>query len=79
MSNYEGMMVLVVNYELQDIQRNSTEFVHLLTEVQRLAYADRAVHLGDPDFWNNPIDMLISKEYANETVSYTHLTLPTKA
>ena len=60
------MLNMLENYELQDIQRNSTEFVHLLTEVQRLAYADRAVHLGDPDFWNNPIDMLISKEYANE-------------
>ena len=60
------MLNMLENYDLKEIQRNSTEFVHLLTEVQRLAYADRAVHLGDPDFWNNPIQMLTSKQYAKE-------------
>ena len=49
----------------KNIDRNSANFVHIMTEVQRLAYADRSIHLGDPDFWDNPIDMLTSKEYAN--------------
>ena len=60
------MLNMLENYDLENMQRNSTEFVHLLTEVQRLAYADRAVHLGDPDFWQNPIQMLTSKQYAKE-------------
>ena len=60
------MLNMLENYDLENMQRNSTEFVHLLTEVQRLAYADRAVHLGDPDFWKNPIQMLTSKQYAKE-------------
>ena len=38
----------------------------MLTEVQRLAYADRAIHLGDPDFYPSPVPMLISKEYAKK-------------
>ncbi len=58
------MLNTLENFDLKSMKRNSTEFVHLLTETQRLAYADRATHLGDPDFWNNPIEMLTSKEYA---------------
>ena len=60
------MLNMLENFDVESMKRNSTEFVHLLTEIQRLAYADRAIHLGDPDFWNNPIAMLTSKEYAKE-------------
>jgi len=49
---------------LEDFPRGSTEYVHLLTEVQRRAYADRAQHLGDPDYWNVPTRTLTSKPYA---------------
>jgi gamma-glutamyltranspeptidase/glutathione hydrolase len=35
-----------------------------MTEVERLAYADRAKYLGDIDFYNVPVHMLISREYA---------------
>src|SRR6056300_972261 len=45
--------------------------------IQILAYADRAVHLGDPDFWNNPIDMLTSKDYALERLSLISLSQAT--
>ncbi len=60
------MLNMLENFDIKSMKRNSTEFVHLLTEIQRLAYADRATHLGDPDFWDNPIPMLTSKEYAKE-------------
>ena len=30
----------------------------------RLAYADRSEHLGDPDFYDVPVDWLTSEEYA---------------
>jgi len=60
------MLNMLENFDVESMKRNSTEFVHLLTEIQRLAYADRATHLGDPDFWDNPIAMLTSKEYAKE-------------
>jgi len=44
---------------------NSTKYVHLLTEVMRRAFADRAAHLGDPDFNATlPIEKLTSKEFA---------------
>lgn len=38
--------------------------IHLIVEAMRIAYADRAVHLGDPDFVEVPIAQLTSLEYA---------------
>ena len=43
---------------------NSSDYVHRLTEVARRSYADRAEHLGDPDFWDVPVKMLVDKHYA---------------
>ena len=40
--------------------------VHAMVEAERRAYADRAEHLGDPDFYPVPVDMLISKAYAKQ-------------
>lgn len=48
---------------------NGSNYVHRLTEVQRRAYADRAEHLGDPDFWDVPVAMLTSPEYAARLAS----------
>jgi gamma-glutamyltranspeptidase/glutathione hydrolase len=63
------MLNMLENFDLESMNRNSTKFIHVLTETQRLAFADRATHLGDPDFWNNPIGMLTSKEYAKERLT----------
>ena len=50
---------------LDSIQFNSTEYVHLLAETMRRAFADRAEYLGDPDFnLNMPLDEMTSKEFA---------------
>lgn len=43
-----------------------THTVHLTVEALRRAYADRAEHLGDPDFYPVPVEKLISKDYARE-------------
>jgi gamma-glutamyltranspeptidase/glutathione hydrolase len=42
---------------------HSPEAVHIMTEVERRAFADRAKHMGDPDFWPVPSDTLGSKAY----------------
>jgi gamma-glutamyltranspeptidase/glutathione hydrolase len=39
--------------------------LHRLVESMRIAYADRAVHLGDPAFTTVPVDVLTSKAYAD--------------
>ena len=61
------MMNLMELADLDSIEFNSTKYVHLLAEVMRRAYADRAEHLGDPDFnLNTPIHKLTSKEFAKK-------------
>ncbi|CAB5719685.1 Gamma-glutamyltranspeptidase precursor [Delftia tsuruhatensis] len=43
---------------------NSAQSVHYMAEGMKLAYADRAEHLGDPDFVKVPLKGLTSKRYA---------------
>ena len=47
----------------------SAATIHRMIEAERRAYADRAVHLGDPDFYDVPIGLLISKDYALERLA----------
>ncbi len=59
------MMNMMEQVDWEEIEFNSTEYVHILAESMRRAYADRAEHLGDPDFNPDmPVDRLISKEHA---------------
>ena len=58
------MLNMLENFPLSKLGWNSSEYIHLLTEVERRAYADRAEHLGDADFWTPPSSMLTSKKYA---------------
>lgn len=56
-------MMELVNWE--EIEFNSVDYVHILAESMRRAYADRAEFLGDPDFNPEiPLDRLTSKEHA---------------
>jgi gamma-glutamyltranspeptidase / glutathione hydrolase len=42
----------------------SPQTLHLMAEAMKLAYADRAKYLGDPDFVQVPVAGLVSKAYA---------------
>ncbi len=53
-------------FDLQDLGHNSSEYIHRVSEVMKLAFADRAVHLGDPDFYPVPVEWLVSKAYGLE-------------
>jgi len=44
----------------------SAEYVHTVTECAKLAFADREAWYGDPDFVEVPMDLLLSREYAEE-------------
>jgi len=59
------MLNMLEYYPLDSFGWNSSDYIHLLTEVERRAYADRAEHMGDPDFWDVPLNMLLSKDYAD--------------
>jgi gamma-glutamyltranspeptidase/glutathione hydrolase len=49
-----------------DLERRDAEFVHVVVECAKLAFADREVWYGDPDFVDVPLDELLSPAYAEE-------------
>lgn len=57
------IMHMLEPYNLKELGFNSAKYIHLVTEVMRRAFADRAHFLGDPDFVDIPRDTLISKGY----------------
>ncbi len=63
------MLNMLEQFELDSIDWHSSDYIHLLTEVERRAYADRAEHLGDIDYWDVPISMLVSDDYAIDRAS----------
>ena len=60
------MMQMIAPYPLTVMGVNSFESVSLMVEAQRRAYADRAEHMGDPDFWKVPTKTLTSNAYAQD-------------
>lgn len=59
------MLNMMEQANLDSITFNSTEYVHLVAETMRRAFADRAEYLGDPDFnLDMPLKKLTSKEFA---------------
>lgn len=51
------------DYPIADWGHNSTKTIHLMTELERRVYADRATYLGDPDFVDVPIKQLLDSSY----------------
>lgn len=65
------MLEMLQPYDLGSMGYNSAEYVHLVTETMRRAFADRAYFLGDPDFIDIPRDTLLSETYnRNRMQSY---------
>ncbi len=64
-----NMLNMLEKYSADSLRWNSSDYVHVMTEIQRRAYADRAEHMGDPDHWQVPLEMFKSKEYAKNRIS----------
>ena len=67
--NGQGLVVLLAlnileGYDLQSLGHNSPEYLHLLIEAMKLAFADASKYVADPDFVDIPLDNLLSKSYA---------------
>lgn len=60
------MLNVLENFDLAAMGRGSAATLHVLAETMRRAFADRSVHLGDPDFYDVPMDWLMSKAYAGQ-------------
>ena len=60
------MLNMLETYDLGAMGFDGPDTVHLMVEAERRAYADRAEHLGDPDFYDVPVAMLTAKDYARQ-------------
>jgi gamma-glutamyltranspeptidase/glutathione hydrolase len=59
--------------KLSDTKHNSADYIHVVTEAMKHAFADRAEFLGDTDFVDVPIRRLLSDQYAQDTAERIHM------
>ncbi len=60
------MLKMIEKYPVGKYGFQTPKTVQLMIEVERRAYADRAEHMGDPDFWKVPVKTLTSDKYLTE-------------
>ena len=71
------MLNILESHNVSKIEHNSSEYINLLTEIMKYAYADRSKYLGDPDYYEVPVSQIISKNYAktiNEKINVGKVT-----
>ena len=56
-------------FNMAQYPHNSVNSIHLMTELERRVFADRATYLGDPDFYDVPQEMLLSDAYLKDRFS----------
>ncbi|MBD8491321.1 gamma-glutamyltransferase [Echinicola sp. CAU 1574] len=57
------------HFPLGELGFHETKTIHLMTEMERRVYADRAKHLGDEDFWDVPKAQLLDDDYLASRVA----------
>jgi len=62
------------NFDVGALTVNSPVYLHLFSEVFKMAYADRAAYMGDPAFVNVPLTGLLNKDYAKTLAARIDLT-----
>ena len=55
---------ILEGFDVAGMGFGTSPYVHLVAEALKIAFADRAEYLGDPDFIEVPVDGITSKEYA---------------
>jgi gamma-glutamyltranspeptidase/glutathione hydrolase len=49
--------------DFKGVELNSARYIHLLSEIEKRVFADRADYLGDPDFAKVPVAQLVAPDY----------------
>jgi gamma-glutamyltranspeptidase/glutathione hydrolase len=55
--------------QFRDVWHNSPQYIHLLAEIEKRVFADRAEYLGDPDFVTVPVGELLAEDYMRRRAS----------
>lgn len=59
-------LALLKGFDLGATKPGGAEFIHIVTEAMKLAFADREAYYGDPDFVTVPLETLLSDAYNDE-------------
>jgi gamma-glutamyltranspeptidase / glutathione hydrolase len=59
-------LAILEDIDLAGMATGGADFVHHVVEAMKLAYADREIYYGDPDFAPVPLDHLLSEAYNAE-------------
>lgn len=73
------LLTIVEPYDLSKLKHHTAASIHVITEAERRVYADRATHLGDPDFHAVPINDLLDKQYLKDRMNNFNKDLATKS
>jgi gamma-glutamyltranspeptidase/glutathione hydrolase len=60
------MLNILENFSFNKEEWGSSKYIHKLVMAMKYSFADRSKHIGDPDFYNVPLEWLLSKKYAKE-------------
>lgn len=65
----QQMLGMLGDYPLSKYGFHSAEAIHLMAEVERRAFADRSVHMADPDFYKVPVKGLTDAAYLKKRMA----------
>ncbi len=57
---------ILENFDMEQMEANTVESIHVISEAMRLAYSDRNMYLADSDFVEIPVSQMLDKEYLKE-------------
>src|SRR6266436_4565712 len=60
------MLNIIEGFDLKALGYQTAEYIHMLLEAKKLAFADRDRYVSDPDFVDVPVERLLDKAYAEE-------------
>jgi len=73
----EIILKVLEQENLMQYKHNSPDYIHLITEILKRAYAERTEHLGDPDFYPVPINLLLSPDFFSKIKNEINRKAPT--
>ncbi|MHA7599343.1 gamma-glutamyltransferase [Alicycliphilus sp. T452] len=63
------MLNILENFDLGAMEHNSPEYLRIVCEAMKKATSDKDRHIGDPRFFDVPLDQLLSKDMAREAAA----------